>query len=164
MAGIMFTDGTKVLAGFNRHTGRITGIGGKIKTGETPCRAAVREAIEELFEFNFIPKELLEQVYSALEFSTIIGSKYYSLFPMSFDKLEKILNLAEHSSARYSLHSKVYDKFPLTIKDLIHDRKIHKHAELEMLMLLPCEIKISSCFKEDIVKFKSIEYIIGNVF
>ena len=74
MAGIMFTDGKLVLAGYNSKHLFISGIGGKIKENETPILTAVRETVEELFELEEIPGRLLDRLYEKLTFDRLFFS------------------------------------------------------------------------------------------
>lgn len=57
-AGIVFTNGKVVLAGYQRkiRNGReistfISGIGGATEEGETPLQTAIRETVEEIYDF-----------------------------------------------------------------------------------------------------------------
>ena len=55
MAGIFFTDEKIFLCGYSQHKHKITGIGGKKQNNELPYETALRETLEEIFEFDNIP-------------------------------------------------------------------------------------------------------------
>jgi hypothetical protein len=156
MAGIMFTDNNSVLGGYNSHTLAITGIGGKKKGDETSIQTAIRETVEELFEFEEIPNELLEFLFNNLTFNTVFSRGGYSTYVMDFQyDLEVMLD----SIHRYSLKSRVYDPLPQTLADLLLKRKNDINAEFSHLVLLPFArtIDIAGCFINDIRHLKPIQ-------
>ena len=51
-SGVLFTNQTNVLAGYNIKINAISGIGGKPVDTEDPDVTAIREMLEELFELN----------------------------------------------------------------------------------------------------------------
>jgi len=153
MAGILFTDGKMVLGGYNNHSFYITGIGGKKKGNELPYQTAVREMVEELFEIEEIPEDLLTHLENILNFDTLIGSKYYDTFVMSFDVLKKITGVVN----QFSVKSKVYDTIPESIMELIFMRKQVENAEFTHLVLVPCmyNVALDKNYMSDIYAFKN---------
>jgi hypothetical protein len=83
MAGILFTDERMVLAGC-RSNGVITGIGGKRKQDETPYKTAVRETLEELFEYKKVPVKMIEAVIESVPYKKIIKNGSYVFLLYSF--------------------------------------------------------------------------------
>jgi len=156
MAGMMFTDMNSVLAGYNSHKLEITGIGGKKKGDETPRQTAIRETIEELFELEEIPNELLEFLLINLTFSTVFSRGGYSTYVMDFQyDLEVIFNGLQ----MYPVKSRVYYELPETLADLLLKRKNDVNAEFSHLVLLPfaSTIDIAGCFVNDIRHLKTIQ-------
>jgi hypothetical protein len=154
MAGIFFTNGSIFLAGVKRETGLIIGIGGKKEGSELPYQTAVRETLEELFEFEFIPEELITMLCRILKFDNVIGSPNYTTFIMDISDIEVIIG----SLTLFDLKSKVYKEIPSSFMQLILSRKITDSCEISKLLILPieCEFKIDSCLNEDIQLFKKI--------
>ena len=156
MAGILFTDGKHVLAGYNQHTMKISRIGGKAKEGETAIHTAIRETVEELFELEEIPQELIELLYNNLTFDDLFFKGGYTTFMMDFNyDLEVFFN----SMTNFELKSKVYDTLPESLEDLIMTRKVCPTAEMSHLMLLPCvyNIGLDDSLLLDIYSFKNCE-------
>lgn len=155
MAGILFTDGKFVLAGYDQHKSTITGIGGKPKDGETIKQTALRETIEELFEFEEIPEALMRLLNVVLTFDSMITRSGYSIFIMTFADLNLIFRtlLMVHN-----LKSKVYDVLPTCLNQLIMDRKIHPDAEFSHMLLLPYEngVTINKRLVNDIIHLKTV--------
>ena len=139
MAGILFTDKSMVLAGYNARTGKITGIGGKKNGNELPYQTAVRETIEELFELEYIDTHVLKTLSEYLKFDICIASPDYTTFVMSFCDLEFILNFL----LKFNLKSTVYPFMPRTINELLFMRLDNDKAEISKLVLLPCKSNIS---------------------
>ena len=155
MAGILFTDGKMVLAGFNPHKFRITGIGGKKKQVELPYQTALRETIEEIFELNEIPPKLVEELTELLKFDSVLATKHYTTFIMNFNDLELILE----KMCEYQLSSKVYDIIPTSLLGLLFLRKQVASAEFSHLTLIPCtyNLEFDNSLLVDIYSFKNCE-------
>jgi hypothetical protein len=147
MAGIMFTDQSMVLAGY-RSGGLITGIGGKREGNELPFQTAIREMLEELFEFDNLSSEVFQQVHDTISSTEVIMGAY-TVFMCSFYDLKKILSMLKDST------SKLYDRFPLTIEELVLNRRRDKKCEFTHLVLLPFSpnLRIQNCFLKDISLF-----------
>lgn len=153
MAGILFTNGSLVLSGYSEHKSTITGIGGKQINNELPYETAMRETIEELFEFNNIPYELLSELNSNILFSNLIATKNYSMFILSFNDLKVILRIV--NKYKDSLTSKVYNIIPNNIEELLFLRKADNRSEIKHLCLLPMEqtLDIDTFFLKDIIRY-----------
>jgi hypothetical protein len=152
MAGILFTDGKFVLAGYK---GKITGIGGKKQLNETPIETATREMVEELFELEEIPTGLLSAIIDRLEFDDLISWENYCTFIMDFTDLGLILGIL----SLFNVKSRVYKEIPVNINELIRTRLILPSAELTYILLIPCEynIEFDRHFLSDIYTFKNCE-------
>jgi hypothetical protein len=158
MAGIMFTNGSLVLSGYSEHKSVITGIGGKSINNELPYETAMRETIEELFEFHDIPSELLSELNSNISFSNLISTKNYSMFILSFNDLKLIIRIV--NKYKEILTSKVYDIIPSNIEELLFLRKADNRSEFKHLCLLPMEqnLDIDTFFLKDIIRYlKTLE-------
>ena len=150
----MFTDGQTMLVGYKQSTNKITGIGGKSNRIELLTKTAVRETLEELFEFEEIPNQLLQTVHAELVFDKAICYGNYTTYIMTFVDLHKIFEIL----MLFDLKSKVYDTIPTGLLTLISRRKANSEAELSHLMLLPCveNIEIDRCILSDIYRFKNL--------
>jgi hypothetical protein len=149
MAGILFTDERMVLAGC-RSNGVITGIGGKRKQDETPYKTAVRETLEELFELEVIPEELMNDVYANITSYNVISGPY-TIFVCTFHDLKEIIDMVRS----YTVKSAVYDELPRSLEELIFNRHFSEKSEFTHLVLLPyfCNTRIENYFLKDIKMF-----------
>ena len=154
-AGCVFTDGTHILAAYQPFKIRphISGFGGKRKEGETVSTTAIREMLEELFEFDEIPAALISMVRE-IPPAHILENGAYVLFVYSFRDLELILEFA-------SLYrSPLYKEMPRTLIDLVSLRLItpqrgiisQRYQEITHLALLPFveRLTLDSAFVSDI--------------
>ncbi len=133
MAGFFFTDNTMFLCGYSQHKDKITGFGGKKQNSELPYQTALRETLEELFEFYEIPSDLINELNATLVYDNILSSKYYTNFIMSFHDLQLILNIIN----KYNLKSKVYNELPKNFSDLIGRRQLVDNIEIGSLYFYP---------------------------
>ena len=157
MAGILFTDETLVLAGYNEFHEHITGFGGKNKNSEYPYETAIREIVEELLEIHCINEAIYKEICQQITFDNIISYKAYSMYIMSFRELEHILFVVR----RYGFKSKLYDTFPRTVSDLIFKRKKGNKCEFDSLVVLPMNhnYHLKPEFLKDMLTFKNISLI-----
>ena len=136
-AGVIFTNRKILLAGYQprKKNPCISGIGGKKKDGETYIITALREMLEELFEFNEIPKKLIKEIKSLIIPQKILENSGYIIVVYDFQDLEIILKIIKI----YKLQSTLYDKFPKNLMELIFNRKINSDSKCEIshLSLLP---------------------------
>jgi 8-oxo-dGTP pyrophosphatase MutT (NUDIX family) len=155
MAGILFTNKTLVLAGFDNKTRLITGIGGKKKDGELPYQTAVRETLEELFDID-VERSLLDTLCGMLVFDTCIGSPNYTTFVMSFKDLQLILEVIYD----YNVKSPIYYRIPNNLEELLVLRRSTENSELSALCLIPCDsyLRLDPCLLGDIRTFNKMEY------
>jgi hypothetical protein len=148
-AGCVFTDGKLILAGYQKHkkTPMITGIGGKLEEREDPIQGAWRETLEELFEWDTIPEEILMFCIDIPPKESFTQNQYIQ-FIYDFKVLERVLQECYIKG----IQTKVYDKFPFTLQELFFDRDPKgEHVEIDQLVLLPMESQmIARHFLRDI--------------
>jgi hypothetical protein len=124
-AGVVFTDGKHILAGYqpNKKKPFLSGIGGGRDEGETYTMTAIREMIEELYEVSAIPKKTYAPMYKEIVKrvipNKIVQSGTYIMLVYTFNDLETILKIVK----RHGLTSPLYDTMPITRMDLIFARK-----------------------------------------
>jgi hypothetical protein len=135
-AGSVFTDGKLILAGYQplKNKPFISGIGGKKEDGEIYQVTALRETVEELFEFETVPEKLIEDLMSVTP-EKVIQNGSYIMMVYNFNDLATMLKII----SKYKLKSKLYDSAPLTLMDLLFKRKIELAVtpEISHLALLP---------------------------
>ena len=127
-ASIVFYQGNSVLCAKGYSTrGLYSGIGGTIEqTDSTPAYAAIREAIEELFEVR-APAELLNYFASQLTVHYIpLQYPSHVTYYLTFNHLETIMQECK----RQKLKSPLYKVFPTTIQQLLNRRIIGVAGEL----------------------------------
>lgn len=148
-AGCVFTNGKLILAGYQarKRIPMITGLGGKREGNEDPIYTAWRETLEELFEVEKISTNSIEYCLEKQP-DKILESKGYIQYVFSFQVLEDILEKCREES----LVSRLYETFPLTLQELLLNRKSEtKEAEISQLCLLPMEGQtIAKHFMKDI--------------
>jgi hypothetical protein len=134
-AGIIFTDGRHILGGYQpkKRTPFISGIGGMKEPGETYMITAIRETLEELFDLENIPEELLNKLNQELKNKQIMQNNTYISIICTFEDLQIIFNLLK----KHNIESRLYDEIPNNLYDLIFKRKINKDSEIAQLCILP---------------------------
>lgn len=134
-AGCFFTDGRYVLAGYqqNKLIPRISGIGGSKHNGETPVDTALRETIEELFDIDYIPTKLIEDIKMNVPPQSIFKNHTYRLITYNFTDIENILNIMN----KHSMKSPLYYTFPTNFQELLFHRGVDGDSEISHLALLP---------------------------
>jgi hypothetical protein len=143
-AGMLFTNGRHVLGGLGKRG--LDGFGGKREGNESYFRTALRETIEELFDFKGIPEHVYLEFAYMVPIRTIYSNGYMTLV-FSFVDLELLLvRLLPHV-----YYTPMYTYFPTTITDLVLNRTA-KISEVGQLCLLPIskDLHISSCYTKDI--------------
>lgn len=148
-AGCLFTDGTRVLAGYQPskpHKG-ISGLGGRSLENEHWLRTAHRETIEELFATAVVPETLLNAMEDLEPVRTFCAHDYVNVV-YTFKQLERILFLAWW----YGVSTYIYPSFPKTIATLLLERHLSKVAEVQTLCLLPL-----TEFGETVVAFEFVQ-------
>jgi hypothetical protein len=135
-AGSVFTDGKLILAGYQPKKRKpfISGIGGGKEAGETYRDTALRETLEELFEFKEIPEKLKQDITTSIIPEKILQSHTYIMVVYNFQSLEKMLQLVK----KHKMVSPLYDTIPTTLVDLLFKRKLGAGTpEISHLALLP---------------------------
>jgi hypothetical protein len=150
-AGVLFTDECHVLAGYqpNKLNPKITGIGGKRIDNETFMETALRECIEELFDVENVPLELIERIQAHIPPLDYFMNKNYVSVVYTFNDLETILSLAK----KYKIKSPLYLTHPSTLFDLIFHREHKFTSEIGTFSLLP------ACYYEGITQIVDIDYV-----
>jgi len=161
-AGCIFTNGTTLLAGYQKKKGKsiISGLGGSRQDEETFMETALRETIEELFDIKDIDPVFLEKLTKILHPSDVILMEVedwgiYITVIYSYSDLEKLLYYTHKRVKRSSL----YKTFPDTICKLLLNRIIPTGSppEITHLTLVPLDSTIANAtispdFLEDITK------------
>lgn len=140
-AGVAFTNGKHILSGYHPQTKKryISGIGGSREKGETYPQTAFREMLEEVFNYNHIPPELISTLNSTMIPRRVVNMNKYIIMVYSFEDLENMLEII----SRYKLKTKLYEKFPKTLHELVMDREVHTSIEISHLSLLPVVKKVN---------------------
>jgi hypothetical protein len=146
-AGVAFTNGKHVLAGFQPHKKHpsISGIGGSREPGESYMQTALRECVEELFEPKSIPKSLVPKLAQIAPQKVIQTGSYINAI-YSFDDLQAMMNAMK----RVGLRSPLYEKFPKNLTELIMNRVLigEKVAEISHLALIPVAAQAADTFMD----------------
>ncbi len=133
-AGILFTDGTRVLSGYHPSVHAWSGIGGKTEEGETPQQTAIRECCEEVFGLKPDTELLREMaVIFSLGEPTMMGD--YALFRSEFALLLTISDTLEKNGYTCQF----YPSFPKTLSSLIEARNVPETAEVQALTFILIE-------------------------
>ena len=135
-AGVLFTDGIHVLAGFQPGKNAISGIGGSREGSETIRQTAFREAIEELLEPVSDVKFIVQSLVDRYKCHPVIRKGTYRFLVLSFMDLLHILQEAK----AVGLKSQIYKTVPTTIAALLKKRKPTPTSEVTTLMLLPVKV------------------------
>jgi len=158
-AGVLFTNGTHVLAGYqsNKKKPCITGIGGSRELCETFLETALRETVEELLNVKEVPSQLICNLSDRLNPLSVISNNDYIMVLYSFQQLETFLTILKENS----IVTDLYEEFPLTLEELVLKRKHNKESEIKQFALLPLECsQISKDFLKDLQMALEI-YTIG---
>jgi len=133
-AGIVFTDGKLILAGYQpkKTYPYISGIGGLKKNNETPQETAIRETLEEIFHIENVEEHILDLIKSIISSKTITNGTYV-FFVYSFNDLEKLLNIVNN----FGIKSPLYKQIPTTLSELMLNRDTAIESEISHLCLLP---------------------------
>jgi len=158
-AGTLFTNGTHVLAGYQKDYTHpsISGIGGKREGGETYMETALRETVEELFGQVPVPLILLRRMLGLMEPRRVHKNGSYVLVIYNFDDLEKIIKLVKYEG----LPSPLYDTFPKSISDLLLDRKFDLDAPLKSEVSHLCLIPVMKNATIDVEFLEDLALVLG---
>jgi len=152
-AGCIFTNKIHILAGYqpNKKEPTVSGFGGKRQGTETFIETALRETIEELFHIKstHIPQGLLDRIRDTVVPERIMYQGPYRAIIYTFDHLIEILACVKYYIGKSHLYP---DGIPMTLNELIIERKIDPSAEISQLCLLPVSknLSIDSLFIKDI--------------
>ena len=148
MAGIIFTNEKLFLAGYKSFKGYITGIGGKQKGDESLFSTAIRETIEELLGIENIQPSELTLFESGMKPYRIVENKGYTQYYLTFIDLTLFLKYTNIIRKK----TPYYDSFPVSIEDLLLERKNTLDCEISHLALLPFvkNLKLASHLTDDI--------------
>ena len=142
----MFTDGIRVLAGYQTKTRKIGGFGGKSHDAESRAETALRETIEELFGVIDVPAELIRKLPIS---QNTIEYPEYTCFVYNFDDLQTFIRRA----GRYINSSPLYSVFPTTVWELLQNRIFSESAEVGELYLIPTDgYKMCRSFERDLME------------
>jgi 8-oxo-dGTP pyrophosphatase MutT (NUDIX family) len=131
-AGILFTDGSKVLAGYHPSLSAWSGIGGKAEEGEPTVSTAIRECCEEVFGLK-PDVATLDEIAALLCLGEPIIQSEYALFKADLEALLSISQILEKNGYTCQL----YQSFPTTLLSLIESRQAPETAEIRDLTLMP---------------------------
>jgi hypothetical protein len=161
-AGAFFTNSKLYLAGYQPHkcTPFISGIGGSKEAGETPTDTAIREAVEEIFDLIEIPNGMLDVIKLGINPGKIINNMSYVILVYSFEDLEYIIDVLN----RYEVKSRSYDLIPISINELLMNRKVstNKKTEVTHLCLLPLVSHSTRSSLVDVNLVKDISLILSS--
>jgi hypothetical protein len=163
-AGVAFTNGYHVLAGYQPHKKypTISGIGGSREADESYMQTGLRECIEELFAPIYIPKSLIPKLSVIIPKKVVKSGTYINII-YTFEDLQLMLKIIKRSG----IDSPLYKIFPKTLNELIMSRIPDKSAEISHLALLPVISSISAhtfmdpmfladmsnfCIKDDLIQ------------
>jgi hypothetical protein len=158
-AGTLFTNGTHVLAGYQKDLTKptVSGIGGKREGSETYMQTAIRETVEELFHIDSVSAILIRRIILAVEPTRVEKTGSYVLVIYNFKDLEKILEIVRNEIKI----SPVYKVLPKTVSDLMLERilAVEPRAEVTHLCLVPLvkDARMDLSFQED------LELVVRNV-
>jgi hypothetical protein len=132
-AGILFTDSTHVIAGFQPGKSAYSGFGGSRDHRETIRETAFREALEELLEPEGSIQPLVNSLKERYKSYTVTRKGTYRFLILSFNELLDILKEAK----AIDLKSQIYKSIPTTIAALLTKRRPQPTTEVHELILLP---------------------------
>jgi len=149
-AGILFTDGTRVMAGFQPDKAAYSGFGGSREHKETIRETAFREALEELLEPQDSIMHLVASLKERFKNHAVTRKGTYRFLTLNFDELLDILKEAK----AIDLKSQIYKSIPTTIAALLTKRLPLPTSEVHDLILLPAKstvtIPLDPYFAEDL--------------
>lgn len=133
----------------NQKYSHISGLGGKREGNETYMETALRETLEELFDLEKVPGDLLKSIEETMIPTRILLDGSYVCVVYALDQLVEILYVCN----QYLQHPILYPAgVPLTLEDLILKRTVNTTSEVSHLCLLPLisPLKIDRFFLDDV--------------
>lgn len=139
-ASCMWISDTHVLAAIHTRQSRshkpkkISGFAGKILPGEVWWQTAFRKTVEELFDVQDVPTELLYVLRSRLVPLTVVHQSTPSCITLvfSFADLKQFLKIT-----RRFIHSTLYAQFPKSVDELIFNRKSADKSRVSHIVYWP---------------------------
>jgi len=137
-AGMVFTDGKLILAGYQPLKSKpfISGFGGsKMDSDVDYFQTATRETLEELFDLRSVPDRLMSQIRSIFQTSKVYKTNGYVFLKYDFSELKLLIGIVN----AFGLKSRLYDTMPKNLSELMLNRKIigDEKTEITHLCLLP---------------------------
>ncbi len=125
-AGCLWASNTHFLAAIHTRQSRshkpkkISGFGGKAKSGEAWWDTAFRETVEEIFDVKTVPTELLTRLRKVLVPRAILHqtSPSYLTLVFSMDDMKRFLFLCK----KYIKATPLYATFPTSAYDVVFER------------------------------------------
>lgn len=134
-AGLVFTNGSLILCGYEPHKKfpAIYGIGGKRESTDTTFyHTAFREAFEELLGVA-LPRGVTEQMCGIAHSKQIVSVSGYMMVQYDFADLVTFLRILRTTGVA----SPFYARFPRTVEELLTARLCGVSTEMTHLCLLP---------------------------
>lgn len=157
-AGVLFTDGVNVLAGFQPGKNAISGFGGSREGRETIRQTAFREAVEELLEPALLPTQLIQSLVDRYKAHPVTRKGTYRFLTLSFEDLVTVLQEANAAD----LQSQIYTTIPTTMAALIRKRKPLPSTEVSRLTIVsvhePTFEGLDEHFAADLQTLSSYDY------
>lgn len=135
-AGCIFRNESHLLAGYQPRKAKpiVSGLGGKREGEESALVTALRETLEELFEFQTVPFQWIEEIQQRIPYRRTLENGEYISYVYTFEDLERILSFLHEQGAS----SELYTVFPLNLFSLLFERKqLSYPPEISHLLLLP---------------------------
>lgn len=151
-AGCLFIQDTTVVAGYNPKYNLWSGIGGKIQQNESIQQAAYRETIEELFGVTPSSK-IIEECIQTFNFKQPVIRNNYAFIPLAFDLFIHIIYILK----AHNYKSPYYIHLPITVSELVHQRRHSENQEISDLKLVDykdCKSVISQDLLEDCLYYE----------
>lgn len=168
-AGTIFTNNKVVICGYQRkYSGNkknfISGFGGSREGNEDYLQTAIRETIEEIYDFenNSLPTKMIDEILQEIKPTHIErivenkkGKEYIYIFlKYNLNDLQIILEIVQHYMNNSNNNSLAYDELPMSLEELLFLRK-DSGGEIISICVLPVDqLKgrnvIDNGFKNDI--------------
>lgn len=195
-AGIIFVEGNQVLGALQRKWIRvgsawkqekfISGFGGAAEPGETSLRTAIRETLEEIYEFiaieshgfninsyppnqiykirkaTKIPEDLLQHIQNTIQFKMPYIRGNYHLYQLTYIDLNIILATVYRylESVKPLIVSIAYrDRIPQDIDSLLVYPREDLHENIEVLQILNLPINLP---RDNFVQNQQVSKIFTN--
>jgi len=135
-AGVLFTNGTHILGGYQpkKEFPCISGIGGKRELRDTSFLfTAMRECLEELFAIPDNLSQYIELIQENVTPLRVVDLGGYINSIYSFIDLERMMDILHGAG----VVSPLYPVFPRTLNELVYTRRVSEDQEITHLAILP---------------------------